>query len=144
MQERPAEELSLLDKAAALAEEAVRKQLEQKQAPLFALKGELLMSAAVIASRVAGVDAALDRVKAAASALDAAARADKNNTEVALNGAAAYALAATLEARRGNAEAAEEARAQGRRRLGALNPTQVSEGERLEPFPLFLNRGDSP
>jgi hypothetical protein len=133
VQGQPSEQLSVLDQAAALADEAAQKQFEQKQAPMFALKGRLLMSAAEIASRVADADAALGRLKAAASALDSAARADKSGET--LNGAAIYAMVAALEANRGNAEAAGEARVEGRRRLGALNPTQVadqSERERLQ------------
>lgn len=55
VQGQPSEQLSVLDKAAALADEAAQKQFEQKQAPMFALKGQLLMSAAEIASRVADV-----------------------------------------------------------------------------------------
>ena len=74
-----------LDKAAALADEAAQKQFERKQAPLFALKGLLLMSAADIASHVADADAALIRLKAAASAMEAAARADTSgDAEIAL------------------------------------------------------------
>ena len=66
---------------------------------MFALKGQLLMSAAEIAGRVADADAALGRLKAAASAMDAAARADKSgDAEIALNGAAIYAMVAALEA----------------------------------------------
>jgi hypothetical protein len=132
MQGQPSEQLSVLDKAAALAEEAAQKQFEQKQAPMFALRGELLMSA----SRVAGADDALGRLKEAASALDAATRADKTlNTEAVLNAAAVYVMVASLEANRGNAKAAAEARAQGRQRLGALNGSQVkdqSDRERLQ------------
>jgi hypothetical protein len=101
VQGQPSEQLSVLDKAAALAEEAAQKQFEQKHAPMFAFKGELLMSAAEIASHVANVDAALGRLKEAASALDAAARADKTRaTGAALNGAAVYAMVAALEANR--------------------------------------------
>jgi hypothetical protein len=56
---------------------------------LFALKGQLLMSAAEIASRVADADAALLRLKAAASALDAAARGNQSgDAKIYLNGAA--------------------------------------------------------
>jgi hypothetical protein len=133
VQGQPSVQLSVLDQAATLADEAAQKQFEKKQAPMFALKGQLLMSAAEIASRVADADAALGRLRAAASALDAAARADKSADT--LNGAAIYAMVAALEANRGNAEAAEEARTEGRRRLGALNLTQVtdqSERERLQ------------
>jgi hypothetical protein len=130
------EQLSALDKAASLAEDAAQKKFEQKQAPLFALKGLLLMSAADIASRMADADAALVRLKVAASAMDAAARADiSGDAETALNGAAIYAMMAALEEGRGNSEAAEKARAEGRRRLGSLNPSQLadqSEKERLQ------------
>jgi hypothetical protein len=147
LQGQRSEQLSALDKAAALADEAVQKQFEQKQAPLFALKGQLLMSAAVIASRMADVEAALVRLKAAASATDAAARADTSgDAETALNGAAIYAMMAALEAGRGNSEAAGEARAEGRRRLEPLNPSQVtdpSERERLQRIRAALDNRSS-
>lgn len=86
-------------------------------------------------------------MNAAASALDAAARADKSSdTKTALNGAAIYAMVAALEANRGNGEAAGEARAEGRRRLGALNPSQVtdqSERERLQRIRAALDNPPS-
>ena len=52
-----------------------------------------------------------------------------------MNGAAIYAMVAALEAGRGNSEAAGEARAEGRRRLGVLDPSQVkdqSDRERMQ------------
>ena len=147
MQGQPSEQLSALDKAAGLADEAAQKQFEQKQAPLFALKGLLLMSAADIASQVADADAALIRLKAAGSAMETAARADTSgDAEIALNGAAIYAMVAALEAGRGNSEAAGEARAEGRRRLGGLNPSQVtdqSERERLQRIRAALDNPPS-
>ena len=94
------------------------------------------MSAADIASRTADADGALVRLKVAASAMDAAARVDPSgDAETALNGAAIYAMMAALEEGRGNSRAAEQAREEGRRRLGSLNPSQLaekSEQERLE------------
>jgi hypothetical protein len=142
LQGQPSEQLSVLDQAAVFAEEAAQKQFEQKQALMFALKGELLMSAAEIASRVVGADAALDRLKAAVSVLDAAARADEHGNEAALNGIAVYAMVAALEANRGNVEAAADARAEGRRRLRALDNSQVkdqSERERLQRIRAVLD-----
>jgi hypothetical protein len=128
--------LSLLDQAAALAKEAAEKQFEQKQAPMFALEEVLLMSAAEIANHVIGADAALDRLKAASSALDSAARTGKTQSaETSLNGAAVYAMVAALEANRGNTKAAAEARAEGRRRLKVLDLSQVkdqAERQRLQ------------
>jgi hypothetical protein len=136
LQGQPSEQLSALDKAAALADEAAQKQFEQKQARLFALKGQLLMSAAEVASRVANADAALDRLKAATAAMDAAAAADKSGqSEIPLDGAAIYVMVAALESARGNAAAAGEARVKGRRRLEAVNASQVKdkfEAERLQ------------
>jgi hypothetical protein len=99
----------------------------------------LLMSAAEIASRVVGADAALDRLKAAVSVLDAAARADEHGNEAALNGIAVYAMVAALEANRGNSA---DARAEGRRRLRALDNSQVkdqSERERLQRIRAVLD-----
>jgi hypothetical protein len=79
--------------------------------------------------------------------MDAAARADASgDAEIALNGAAIYAMVAALEAGRGNSEAAGEARAEGRRRLGALNPLQVtdqSERERLQRIRAALDNPPS-
>jgi hypothetical protein len=126
-QREPLEQLSILDKAAALADQAARKQIDQKQGRLLAFKGQLLMSAAEIANRAADADAALERLKGAASAMDAAASMNKSDDpEINLNGAAIYAMIAALETSRGNTEAAEVARAEGRRRLGALDPSQAN------------------
>jgi hypothetical protein len=148
LQGQPTEQLSALDRAAALADTAAQKQWDQKQARLFALKGQLLMSAAEIASRMADTDAALGRLSAAAAAMDAAVQTDKSDDpEIPLNGAAIYAMMAALEASRGNAEAAESARAEGRRRLDALNLlrlTDQSEQERLQRIRAALGTSLSP
>ncbi|PWB90472.1 hypothetical protein C5688_10765 [Methylocystis sp. MitZ-2018] len=132
MRDRPSEQLSLLDKAAALADEAAQKQFEKKQAPMFALKGELLISAAEIASRVANVDAALVRLKSGVSALDAAIQADKaRSSKAAIDAVAALAMATMLESNRGNTEAAAKAQADGRQRLKAIGVLQgISQSER--------------
>jgi hypothetical protein len=132
---QPRVQLPILDQAAALAKSAADKQFAQKQAPLLALQGEMLMSAAEIANRVSGAEAALDRLKAAAAAMDSAVHADgAQGTQSLLNGAAAYAMMAALEAKRGNTKDALKAREQARRRLQVLDPSQVkdpSEQERL-------------
>src|SRR5262249_27827786 len=136
LQREPLEQLSTLDKAAALADQAARKQIGQKQGRLLAFKGQLLMSAAEIANRAADADAALERLKSAASAMDAAASMNKSDDpENNLNGAAIYVMIAALETSQGNTEAAEVARAEGRRWLAALDPSQVmdlSDQERLQ------------
>lgn len=136
LQREPLEQLSTLDKAVALADQAARKQIGQKQGRLLAFKGQLLMSAAEIANRAADADAALERLKSAASAMDAAASMNKSDDpEINLNGAAIYVMIAALETSQGNTEAAEVARAEGRRWLAALDPSQVmdlSDQERLQ------------
>jgi hypothetical protein len=56
-------------------------------------------------------------------------------------------MMAALEASRGNAEAAELRRAEGRRRLSALNPLRVtgsSEQERLQRIRAALDTSLSP
>ncbi len=104
------------------------------------------MSAADIASRIADADAAIVRLKLAAFAMDAAARTDtSDDAQTKLNGAAIYAMMAALEEGQGNSEAAETARAEGRRRLGSLNTSQLveAEKERLQRIRAGLNQPPS-
>jgi hypothetical protein len=130
------EQLSALDKAAALADTAAQKQVDEKQSRLFALKGQLLMSTAAVASRVAEADAALSRLNEAVAAMDAAGKSSKSaGPEISLDAAAVFAMIAALETSRANNEAAERARAEGRRRLEGLVASQIgdpAEQERLE------------
>jgi hypothetical protein len=87
------------------------------------------MFAADAANRAKDADGALNRLKTAASTLDeAAALSDKpDQVQIALNGAAAYAMQAAVERARGHAQAAEAARAEGRKRLTTIDPSQLTE-----------------
>ena len=101
------------------------------------------MFAAEAAVRANDVDGAFNRFRSATSTLDeAAALLEKpDQTQIALNGAAIYAMEAAIEAARGNPGAAEAARADGRKRLAAVDPSQLSEQsdrERLQSVGVAL------
>jgi hypothetical protein len=128
-EQEPARQLATLDKAASLAGQAAQKQIREKQGRLLAIEGKVLMFAADAANRAKDADGALNRLKTAASTLDeAAALSDKpDQVQIALNGAAAYAMQAAVERARGHAQAAEAARAEGRKRLTTIDPSQLTE-----------------
>ena len=128
-QQQPARRLAMLDEAASFAGQAAQKQTGKKQGRLLAFEGELLMFAAETASRANDADGALSRLKSAVSTLDeAAALSDKpDQAQIALDGAAVYAMQTAVEMARGQPQAAEAARTEGRKRLAAIDTSQLSE-----------------